>query len=53
MPPRVEYFIYFYSIHVSSMFENQVFFSHLSNVERELTFRTEMVDTELIFMVFK
>ncbi|RDD40199.1 putative C-mannosyltransferase DPY19L1 [Trichoplax sp. H2] len=33
---------YVHSLHVSSMFENHIFFSHLSNVERELSFRTEM-----------
>jgi hypothetical protein len=32
---------YIYSWHVETLFENTKFFSHLSNLERELAFRTE------------
>jgi C-mannosyltransferase DPY19L len=34
-------FGYLHTQHVSALFENRFFFSHLSNLERELSFRTE------------
>ena len=34
-------FGYFYMNHIEDLFENSINFSHLSNLERELSFRTE------------